>query len=171
MAFALVFVDVQRNMLEGGSPVPDADTVRPALSGLLTRARAAGAPVVHVLNDGSDIDPDRPHTPGWQPVFEAEPGEPVFRKTEPNAFSVPGLAASLNGFGVRTLVVAGFQSEFCIDATSRAALDEGYDVVLAAGAHATYPGSSGAHDTAAAVERELQAYGIKVSPARDLDFR
>ncbi|RKS09949.1 nicotinamidase-related amidase [Nocardiopsis sp. Huas11] len=171
MSFALMFVDVQRNMLEGEFPVPEADAVRPVLSGLLSRARAAGAPVVHVLNDGSDIDPDRPHTPGWQPVFAAEPGEPVFRKTEPNAFSVPGLAASLNGFGVRTLVVAGFQSEFCIAATSRAALEEGYDVVLAAGAHATYPGSLSAPETAATVERELQADGIKVSPAQDLVFR
>ncbi|WP_304454159.1 isochorismatase family protein [Nocardiopsis sp. YSL2] len=94
-----------------------------------------------------------------------------FRKTEPDTFPVPGLAASLDGFGVRTLVVAGFQSEFCIAATSRAALGKGYDVVLAAGAHATYPGPSGARDLAESVERELQSRGIKVSPADDPDFR
>ncbi|KOX18029.1 hypothetical protein [Nocardiopsis sp. NRRL B-16309] len=101
MDFALVFVDVPCNVLEGASPVPEADTVRPALSGLPTRARAAGA--------------RRRHRPG-------RPGRGLRRR--------PG-----------------------------------------GGAHAACSGSSDARETAAAVERELQAYGIKVSPAQDLYFR
>src|SRR5262245_4074886 len=46
MATALLLVDVQRNMLEGNTPVPAADQVRPALQSLLARARTAGALVV-----------------------------------------------------------------------------------------------------------------------------
>ncbi|MDE3720166.1 isochorismatase family protein [Nocardiopsis sp. N85] len=172
MSFVLVFVDVQHNFLEGKWAVPDAETLRAELSALLDRARAVGVPVVHVLNDGPEGEIDEPFSEGWLPTFPARPDEPVFRKTEPDAFTSPGLAEALAVTGARTLILAGFQSEFCISATGRRALAEGYEVILAAGAHGTYPGETGtAADRAAAVERELESDGIEVSPARDLDFR
>lgn len=39
--------------------------------------------------------------------------------------------------GIGRLVICGLQTEFCIDATVRAALSHGYDVTLAADAHTT----------------------------------
>ncbi|MCY9782815.1 isochorismatase family protein [Nocardiopsis sp. EMB25] len=171
MTFALMFVDVQRNMLQGQAPVPDAAAVRPVLGRLLDRARAAGAVVVHVLNDGGDDDPDRPFTPGWEPVFPHLDGERVVRKTEANTFSVPGLADAFRSRGVATLVVCGFQSQMCVLETSLGGRREGFGVILASGAHATYPDRSGAAEIAAAVEREHESSGIKVSHARGIDFR
>lgn len=172
MSFVLVFVDVQENFLDGSGAVPDAAPLRGELAALLDRARATGTPVVHVLNDGAAGEPDEPFTPGWQPVFPAREEEPVFRKTEPDSFTSPGLAGALALTGARGLVLAGFQSEFCISATARRALGEGYDVVLARGAHGTYPeGGATAAERAADVERGLEAAGIGISPARDIEFR
>ncbi|SHI86146.1 Nicotinamidase-related amidase [Nocardiopsis flavescens] len=172
MSFVLVFVDVQENFLDGSGAVPDAAPLRGELAALLDRARATGTPVVHVLNDGGTGEPDEPFTPGWQPVFPAREEEPVFRKTEPDAFTSPGLAGALALTGARGLVLAGFQSEFCISATARRALGEGYDVVLARGAHGTYPeGGATAAERAADVERGLEAAGIGISPAREIEFR
>ena len=66
----LLFVDVQRNMLEPPAPVPAADPVSAALATLLERARAAGAPVIHIRNNGSEVDPDLPGSPGWELVHQ-----------------------------------------------------------------------------------------------------
>lgn len=69
MTTALMLIDVQRNMLEGPTPVPDAATTRNAIAKLLERARQADALVVHVRNNGPAGDPDEPETEGWQLVF------------------------------------------------------------------------------------------------------
>jgi nicotinamidase-related amidase len=55
MTTAFVLVDAERNTLEGDDAIPAAADVRRALEELLTRARAAGAVVVHVQNDRVDV--------------------------------------------------------------------------------------------------------------------
>jgi nicotinamidase-related amidase len=173
MNTALLLVDVQRNMLEGDGAIPAAPLVRPALTALLERARAAGAVIVHVQNDGSDGDPDRPGTPGWELVLPPAGGELVVRKDQPDTFaSSPGLAGTLREHGVRRVVVAGMQSEYCIQATARAARAAGFDVVLAAGAHATYDdGTAPAAVISAQVEQGLVPDGVEVCDAVRVTFR
>lgn len=164
MATALLLIDVQRNMLEGEPPVPAAHEVRPALQALLEAARTAGAVVVHVQNDGGAGEPDEPHTAGWELVFPVAPGEPVVRKAVTDAFAAhPDLARTLRDRGVDRVVLAGMQSEHCIQATGRGALRQGFEVLLASGAHATYDdGRSSAAQIAETVEGELAAEGVKV---------
>jgi nicotinamidase-related amidase len=172
MTTALLFIDVQRNMLEGDHPVPAAGEVRPALAALLATARSARAPVVHVQNDGPPGEPDEPHTDGWQLVFPAADGELVVRKDQADTFADnPDLAQSLRDRGVDRVVVAGMQSEYCVHATGRGALGHGFDVVLASGAHATYDaGAVGAADISVGVEKELGTEGALVLPAADVRF-
>lgn len=122
MTTALLLVDIQRDMLEPPNPVPAHAEVRRALESLLERARASGAFVVHVQNDGSPSDPDAPHTPGWELVFPAAPGELVIRKTVSDAFTNAGLGASLGARRVDRVVVAGMQSNYCVSATCCGAL-------------------------------------------------
>jgi nicotinamidase-related amidase len=56
----------------------------------------------------------------------------VVRKEESDTFSSnPELARALRVRGVERVVVAGMQSEFCIEATSRGVLGEGFAVVPA----------------------------------------
>jgi nicotinamidase-related amidase len=172
MTTALLFIDVQRNMLEGDSPVPAAAEVRPALAALLATARAAGAPVVHVQNDGPPGEPDEPHTDGWHLVFPAADGELVVRKETADTFAAnPELARALRDRGVDRVVVAGLQSEYCVTATSHGALGHGFDVTLASGAHATYDaGAVSAADIATGVEKELGTEGVEVLPAAGVRF-
>jgi nicotinamidase-related amidase len=172
MTTALVLVDVQRNMLEGDYPVPAAGEVRPALRALLDAARSAGTVVVHVQNDGPAGEPDYPGTPGWQLVFPAGPGELVVSKDQPDTFAAnPDLVKTLRDRGVERLVVAGMQSDYCVQATSRGARGHGFEVVLASGAHATYAdGPEQAAAVSAGVERALDAEGVTVLPAPEVRF-
>jgi nicotinamidase-related amidase len=171
MTTALLLIDVQRNMLEGATPVPSAAEVRPALESLLERARRAGAPIVHVQNDGSEGDPDLPGTEGWELVFPAQGDELVVRKDDCDTFaSNPELAARLQGRGVDHVVVAGMQSEYCVSATSRGALGHGFRVSVAGGAHATYDDGPVAAEISADAERKLVADGVSVVPSGEIDF-
>ncbi|MDA2804066.1 isochorismatase family protein [Nocardiopsis suaedae] len=165
MTTALVLIDAQRNMLHGPDAVPAAPRVGPALADLLARARAAGAAVVHVQNDGGPGEPDEPHTPGWELVHPPLPGEAVVRKTAPDAFAGTALADELARAHVRTAVLAGMQSQYCVAATARGALGQGLDTVLASGAHATYDEDASAHAISRAVEEDLAALGVRVLPA------
>jgi streptothricin hydrolase len=171
MATALLLVDAQRNMLLGDEAAPSASRTRDVLSGLLDKARGARAVVVHVQNDGPSGSVDEPHTDGWELVFAPLDDEVVVRKDECDTFlSNPDLGAVLRDRGVDRVVVAGLQSEFCIDATSRGALGEGFAVVLPRGAHATYDSEITAAEVSAQIERSLEAEGVEVVDLAEVDF-
>jgi nicotinamidase-related amidase len=169
MKTALLLVDAQRNMLEGDDAIPAAAEITSALEQLLANARRARAAVVHVQNDGTVGDPDEPHTEGWELVFAPTDDEVIVRKDESDTFAAnAGLAASLRERGVETVVIAGMQSEFCIEATSRGALREGFVVLLPRGAHATY--GADAVGVSASVEDELAADGVRVVDVAAVEF-
>jgi streptothricin hydrolase len=96
----------------------------------------------------------------------------VVRKDVPDTFAAnPDLARSLRERGVDRVVVAGMQSEYCVEATSRGALAHGFEVVLAGGAHATYDhGSVAAGEISTGVEKELGTQGVRVVPAAEVAF-
>ncbi|WP_432149474.1 cysteine hydrolase family protein [Streptomyces sp. bgisy029] len=137
---ALIVVDVQAAFVAGGNPVPDAPRLLDRVERLVRRARAAGALVVHLQNDGPAGEPDEPYTPGWElylPVA-AGPAETVIRKTEDDGFESTTLEDRLTAAGVASLAVCGVMSEMCVLATARRALELEYRVVLPHDAHATY---------------------------------
>ena len=171
MGHGLILVDVQRNMLEGPGAVSGAAEFRELLSGLLDAARDADAAIIHVKNDGTAGDPDEPGTPGWELVFPPLPGEPIVRKDAPNAFeSNPALADVLRAMGVDTVVVAGLQSEYCVQATAVGALERGFDVIVPAGAHTTYDDGEPAADIVERVTLELVAAGVEVLELDEVSF-
>jgi streptothricin hydrolase len=171
MARALMLIDVQRNMLEPPTPVPSAASVREALEDLLLRARRAGAFVVHVQNDGPPGEPDEPGTDGWQLVFPVSADELVVRKDQEDTFAAsPALAKDLAGKEITEVVIAGMQSNYCVAESSRGALKQGLQAILASGAHATYDENERASAISAQIERELAAEGITVLPFGEVNF-
>ncbi len=139
---ALLIIDAQMDMFAAGSRVFAGEKMLQRLSDLVARARRAQVPVVYVQNNGTEIDPDMPGTPGWeiQPELKPEEGETVIQKWSPDAFHETGLQGVLTGLGVRRLVIAGMQSEYCVNATTRRAHELGYEVTLVKDAHSTYDG-------------------------------
>ncbi|WP_352244549.1 isochorismatase family protein [Actinoplanes sp. NBRC 103695] len=84
LAEALIVVDVQVAFVSGADAVPAAEPLTEAVRGLVTRARAGGALVVHLQNDGPAGAVDEPGTPGWELYLPIQEGldEVVVRKTE-----------------------------------------------------------------------------------------
>ncbi len=141
MDIALLVIDMQ-NVFFGGATwhaVPHAQSVLGNITELIARARPHGAPVFFVQHCETD-GPFLPGTATWElhPDLGVTAADIVLRKSSPDSFRDTELAAMLTRRGVGRLVVAGNQTEFCIDTTVRAACSRGYDVTLAADAHATW---------------------------------
>lgn len=99
-----------------------------------------------------------------------ERGELVVRKTVSDAFTNASLGTALAARQVNAVVVAGMQSNYCVSATCRGALQNGLRVTLASGAHATYDEGRSAEAISAEVERDLRAKGVTVVPASEVRF-
>lgn len=65
------------------------------------------------------------------------PGEPVIAKHHPNSFRETRLLDVLQGYKADRLVICGMMTHMCIDATTRAASDLGFQCIVAADACAT----------------------------------
>ena len=104
------------------------------------KARSAGARVIFVQHDGQPGGEDVvPLTAGWElhPALEVRPGELVIHKTTCDAFYGTALESELRSRGITTLVLAGYATDFCVDATLRSAASKDFHVVVVADAHTT----------------------------------
>ena len=139
---ALLIVDVQIGMFESPviPPVHDGESLLQRISGLVSRARDAGVPVVFVQHDGEAGHPLEGGTEGWRihPAVAPVGDEPVVRKRTPDSFHGTTLRQELEGRGVERLILAGIQTEYCVDTTCRRAFSLGYDVTLVKDAHGTW---------------------------------
>ena len=136
----LLVIDHQTEYTTGRAPMSGIDAAVTEIAALLAQARAAGAPVIHVVHygkpGGAMFDPQGPHVAiidGIGPVA----GEVTIVKGLPNSFAGTTLDAELKKTGRKSLVVAGFATHMCVSATVRSALDHGYASTVVAAACAT----------------------------------
>jgi nicotinamidase-related amidase len=114
---------------------------------------------VFVRNIGGPGEPDAIDAPGVaiHPKLAPLAGERVVDKRAPSAFENTPLERELRDARVSRVIIAGMQTEMCIDATCREAHRAGFDVVLARGAHATFDGRRTAPEIIGETERSLEA--------------
>ena len=169
---ALLVVDMQRNLFEVEPGVHDGLELLGRVSGLIARARLAGAPVIFVRNNGGPGDPDAPGTPGWEltPALPRLSAEPIVDKKLPDAFEGTNLNGLLRARGLRRVVVCGLQSELCIAATCRGAAHRGYQVTLVKDAHSTFDASAEPATAIIARENAALADVAEVLPGFALRF-
>ena len=153
---ALLIVDLQNDYFEGGKfPLSGTDAAAANAAKILAGFRAAGMPVIHIRHEilrkpAPFFEPD---TKGAEihTLVAPTPDEPVITKIHPNSFRDTDLQAQLTAMGITDLVITGAMSHFCIDATSRAAADLGYNCTIA-------------HDACAS--RDLEFDGVTVPAAQ-----
>ncbi|MFI6146935.1 isochorismatase family protein [Streptomyces sp. NPDC051109] len=136
----LVMVDFQNTYRSGVMALDGAEEALAAGARLLAAARAAGAPVVHVVNDGGEGTPYDIRAEVGAISAEVAPreGEPVVVKQFPNAFHATELERTLRELGTGPdLVIAGFMTHMCVTFTAQGAFNLGYRPVVVAEATAT----------------------------------
>ncbi|UYL07375.1 cysteine hydrolase [Bdellovibrio sp. SKB1291214] len=137
---ALVIVDVQANMFAPENCIHGADELLENLQKLLYLSRASNTQVIFIQNNGKPGDPDEERTEGWliHPELSIENGDLIVQKKLADPFTETELHSVLKKKGIQKLIIAGLQSEFCIEATCRKAADLGYGVTLVSDTHSTY---------------------------------
>jgi len=137
---ALLIIDVQLGMYEESDPVYRGEALLETIAALIAKARAADAPVVYVQHSGSEGHPLHPEGPGWpiHPAIAPAEGDPIVHKLDPDSFQETDLQRELEATGIKCLVIAGIQTEYCVDTTCRRAYSLGYDVTLVQDGHSTW---------------------------------
>lgn len=141
---ALIMIDFQNTYRTGVMALDGAEAALAAGARLLERARAAGIPVVHVINDGGPGTPYdiRAHIGAVCDEVAPVAGEPVVVKQFPDSFHATELEKTLGDLGVapaggRDLVLAGFMTHMCVNYTAQGAFKLGYRPTIVAEATAT----------------------------------
>ncbi len=137
MSTALVIIDVQMGMFDEDDPIYQGEELLENLITLISRARQADVPVIYIQHNDSQFVAGEPD---WEihPTIAPQEGELIIQKDTPDSFHETDLNDALGEMAVTKLVLAGIQTEYCVDTTSRRAFSLGYDVTLVADGHSTW---------------------------------
>jgi nicotinamidase-related amidase len=155
MKTALIVIDIQNDYFPGGNmEVEGAVAASLQSRRVLEHFRAKSLPVIHIqhlsVRPGANFL--RPGTVGAE-IHEnvaPDPGEVLFQKNFPNSFRNTPLLDHLKQLGIERLVICGMMTHMCVDSTTRAAFDLGFQCVLLADACATRSLSYGGSQVPAA---------------------
>ncbi|MGH2558499.1 MAG: cysteine hydrolase family protein [Thermomicrobiales bacterium] len=137
---ALLVIDVQNAIIDGEDPAYRPAETLAVIRGLIEQARAAKTPVIYVQHEDTDYALMKAGADGWQihPAVAPLPGERIVQKRACDSFYGTPLRSELDALGITHLVVAGMQTDYCVDTACRRALSLDYDVTLVADAHTTF---------------------------------
>ena len=152
MSKALIIIDIQNDSFEGGN----CELVNPMEASLKAKElleyfRKNSMPIFHVqhinLREGAKYF--LPNTKGVQIHENVKPleNEIIIEKNFPNSFLKTNLENELKKQNIKELVICGMMSHMCIDSTTRAAFDLGFDCTVA-------------HD--ACTTKDLEFFGKKI---------
>ena len=136
MKTALLVIDIQKDYFEGGKyPLVNPLAAAKNAYMLLQCFREHEGHHIHIQHIslepdagffvkgdvGSDIHDSVAH-------FE---GEPIVYKHHPNSFQGTNLLEMLKAWEVERVIITGMMTHMCVDATARAAVDFGFDIIVA----------------------------------------
>lgn len=137
---ALLIIDMQLGNFLEPHPIHNSVKLLENIGSLVQKAHSAKIPIIFVQHMGGEGDPDEYGTEGWEihPSLKPTSDDVIIHKETPDAFHETNLDRELRDRGINGLIVAGLQTEYCIDTTCRRAYSLGYDVVLVGDAHSTW---------------------------------
>jgi nicotinamidase-related amidase len=138
----LIMVDLQNDYFPGGKmELAGIEDAAENAQVLLNEFRNAKSPVIHIQHISARPGATffLPGTDGAKINDGVTPreGETVVVKNYPNSFRDTSLLEILRNAHIDNLVICGAMSHMCIDATTRAAFDLGFNCVVAEDACAT----------------------------------
>ena len=130
---ALLVIDVQKDVVANALKTSE---VVENINSLVSGARQSSVPVIWVQHSDEYLVKD---STGWEIVEELKPlaSEVRIYKTHSSSFIDTDLQTQLDSLGIKTLIITGAQTNYCVNATSNAGVELGYQVTLVSDAHTT----------------------------------
>ena len=132
---ALVIIDIHNDYFTGGNmPLVGSDEAVLNAKSVLEQFRKEGLPIIHIqhISDRPGSTFFVPGTQGVEIHSEVAPlsSEKIITKHFPNSFRETELLEYLKEQGISDLVICGMMTSMCVDATTRAAKDFGYNCTV-----------------------------------------
>lgn len=132
---ALLIIDIQNDYFKGGAY----ELVNPQIASsnakrLLENFRKKDMPIFHIQHISTKANATffLPNTNGVLIHEDVKPleNEIVITKNFPNSFSKTSLLEEIKKQDIKELIICGMMTHMCIDTTTRAAFDLGFDCVV-----------------------------------------
>ncbi|MBC2039834.1 cysteine hydrolase family protein [Listeria marthii] len=133
----LLIVDTQKLIMT--NELYNFDSLVPNIEKLIETARKNKLEVIYVRHDdGADTELTKGKE-GFEIYEKFAPTntERIFYKTVNSAFKGTGLLEYLQEKNTKTIIVAGLQTDFCIDATVKCGFEHGFQMIVPAFANST----------------------------------
>jgi|WetSurMetagenome_2_1015567.scaffolds.fasta_scaffold646617_1 nicotinamidase-related amidase len=139
---ALLIIDIQNDYFTNGKmELNGSDKASENAKLILDKFRSDKFPVIHIQHIATSPSATffLPNTTGAEIHENVKPleQEKIIIKHYPNSFRDTGLLDYLHEFGITELVICGMMTHMCVDATTRAAKDLGFNCILIGDACAT----------------------------------
>jgi nicotinamidase-related amidase len=133
---ALLIVDMQVGLLHG-DPKHDLPGVIDRINRLAANVRAQSGIVIFIQHCGDTGDAFEPQTSGWAllPELIRDPADVVVQKRMNDPFAGGELQARLDRIAPDRVLVTGWATDLCVDATIRSAVSNHHNVVVVTDAH------------------------------------
>lgn len=133
---AMLVVDMQVGLLRG-DPKHDLAGVVQRINRLAATVRDRAGTVIFIQHCGDKGDDFEPQSPGWRllPELEREASDLVVHKTLNDPFVRTVLQARLQTIAPDRVLVTGWATDLCVDATVRSAVAHDHHVVAVADGH------------------------------------
>ena len=130
------WVDMQVGLLDG-PPKQDLQGVIQRINLLTAMMRKQSGKVIWIRHCGKTGDGFEPHTEGWSflPELCRHSDDVVIEKTLNDPFVGTSLQETLERIAPDRVLVAGWATDSCVDATIRSAISNDYHVVVVSDAH------------------------------------
>ncbi len=139
---ALLIIDVQNDYFKGGNmPLMRAEEAGKNTRKMLEYFRKNNLPVINIkhiaINEGATFF--LPDTKGAKinSLVEPKNGEKVIVKHYPNSFRDTDLLTYLQSKQIKNLIITGMMTDVCVESTTRAAFDLGFNNTIIGDATAT----------------------------------
>jgi nicotinamidase-related amidase len=138
---ALVIIDVQEEMFsDPQNQLYKGNELLIKLNSLIEKAHNSKIPIIYIQHTENDEEPMGKGKQGWNIHHQVAPSKDdiVILKYTPDSFHNTNLHEVLSLRGVNKIVIAGLQTDYCIDTTCRRAFSLGYETILVRDGHSTY---------------------------------
>lgn len=133
---ALIVVDMQVGLLSG-APKHDLPNVIDRINSLSKKVRSENGNVVCIRHCGNSGEEFERFATGWEflPELVRQPQDIVIEKTLNDPYVGTTLGETLDRLRPRRVLVTGWATDFCVDATVRSTVSHNHHVVAVSDAH------------------------------------
>ena len=132
----MIIVDMQVGLING-EPKHDLSGVIERINRLTAMIRKCRGKVFWIQHCGSAGDDFEPNTPGWSflPELDYRETDLVVHKTLNDPFAGTDLQGTLVDLAPDRVLITGWATDFCVDATIRSAVSNNHHVVVVSDGH------------------------------------